>query len=166
LNDIKQSKALVLNVIDRADANQRRDLLEWSQSLLDIRNSSLSKIEKTKKALFATQHRKVILPIIKILGRQIKAHGWDNRSNKGRWGIIGASVGVAAFSGQSAGIAALGGGIGVPLWIVFGAGGSFVCMLIEELKKREASSSAPHQDGVTFIEAQEIIDEISHEEKI
>lgn len=40
------------------------------------------------------------------------------------------------FSGQGAGIAALGGAIGVPLWVVFGAGGAFVGVFIDEAKRR------------------------------
>jgi hypothetical protein len=45
------------------------------------------------------------------------------------------------LSGQGAGIAALGGAIGLPLWVVFGAGGAFLGVLIEEIRKSRRSSS-------------------------
>ena len=45
-------------------------------------------------------------------------------------------MGIALFGSQSAGIAALGTAIGVPLWVVLGAGAAFANSLIEELKRR------------------------------
>lgn len=40
------------------------------------------------------------------------------------------------FPGANAGIAALGGAIGVPLWIIFGGGSIFLKILYHELTKR------------------------------
>jgi hypothetical protein len=54
-----------------------------------------------------------------------------------------AATGVALFGGQGAGVAALGTAVGVPLWVIFGAGGAFMGVLYEELtgKKRTAKTS-------------------------
>lgn len=73
---------------------------------------------------------------------------WDERGTKSRFGIAGAGVGLAVFGTKGAGIAALGGAIGVPLWIVLGAGAYFAPVLIEELKKLVPQSRQPvYRDG-------------------
>ena len=52
-------------------------------------------------------------------------------------GLGGAAVGLAVFGGQGAGIAALGTAIGVPLWVVFGAGAAFLGVLYEEIADKK-----------------------------
>ena len=48
----------------------------------------------------------------------------------------GMALGIAAFGAQGAGVAALGTAIGVPLWVISGAGASLAGVLLEELKRR------------------------------
>ncbi|MGO8659008.1 hypothetical protein ACC771_26070, partial [Rhizobium ruizarguesonis] len=51
------------------------------------------------------------------------------------------------FPGANAGIAALGGAVGVPLWMVFGGGSMFLKVLYDELTKRsdEQASGASYK---------------------
>jgi hypothetical protein len=69
----------------------------------------------------------------------------------GPLGSGGAAVGVALFGGQSAGIAALGTAIGVPLWVVFGAGAAFAKSLHSELGRK--SATPPTEDPGKVIDA-------------
>jgi len=55
--------------------------------------------------------------------------------------LSAAAIAAVAFSGKGAGIAALGGAIGVPLWVVLGAGGAFAGVLIEEIQRSLPSDS-------------------------
>jgi len=61
---------------------------------------------------------------------------WVQRNTSSRLAIIGTGIGLSFFYGQGAGIAALGGAIGVPLWVVFGAGGAYAGTIIEAAKRK------------------------------
>lgn len=49
-----------------------------------------------------------------------------------------AAVAMTIFGGANAGIAALGGAIGVPLWVVLGGGSMFAKYLYDELTEKRA----------------------------
>jgi hypothetical protein len=136
-----QMHSMALAIVESATNVERDAILDWATSLLDIRNSDLAKIEKTKQSIMITSNKQLIIPIVKMLYKMIKATIWDKRTTKSRLGIIGMTAGVTFFSGQSAGIAALGGAVGVPLWIVFGAGGTFAGYVIEEIKRKNMNPS-------------------------
>jgi hypothetical protein len=78
----------------------------------------------------------VIWPLLKSISKQIKRHGWDNRSASQRLGIGVAGTAFALFGPANAGIAALGSAVAVPLWVVFGAGAMFARHLYEELGRQ------------------------------
>lgn len=103
---------------------------------------------KAREALRATMRVKVIWPAIKIISKALKRHGWDRRSKPSRFGLAGAAIGLATFGGQSAGIAALGTAIGVPLWVVLGAGAQFASTLYGELVRRDAPVQAAAEAAV------------------
>ncbi len=90
---------------------------------------------KTQGALAATATSSVVWPMIKAIFAEIKRHAWDERGTKSRAFLGFASAGIAFFGSQGAGIAALGGAIGVPLWLVLGGGGVLLATLYEELSK-------------------------------
>ena len=81
--------------------------------------------------------------MVKIIFREMKRHAWDNRSAKVRSAYAGVALALATVGGQSAGIAALGGAIAVPLWVVFGAGAAFLRVLYEALERYEFSRVQP-----------------------
>ena len=122
--------------------------------LIQIRESSLSGIQKAKQALQLTSKSKVVWPVVKILSQEVKRLGWDERGTKSRFGMVGAGVGLALFGSQGAGIAALGTAIGVPLWVVLGAGAYFAPVLIDELMKLVPEARQPKRSNGKF----EVID--------
>ena len=100
-----------------------RELSNLSEDLLSTYNSKLPSTAKFKQALALT-------------GKALKELGWDNRGLSGRLGIATAIGTALIFGGQGAGIAALGTAIGVPLWVVFGAGAAFLGEIYERFTGR------------------------------
>lgn len=141
MNDEIEQRAAAIRVASAASEGEREALLNWMVQLLEIRESPLSRIQKSKSALLLTSRSKVIWPLVKILAQEVKRLGWDERETKSRFGIAGAGLGLAVFGSQGAGIAALGTAIGVPLWVVLGAGAYFAPVLIDELRKQLSGSS-------------------------
>lgn len=140
-NQNDSQKKLAIKIASTATDVERDALLRWTSGLLEIRDSSLPAIKKGKQALQLTLNSEVIWPTTKIIGREIKRLTWDERGAKGRLSIAGVVIGATVFSGQGAGIAALGTAVGVPLWVVLGAGGAFAGMLIEELTPQKHQST-------------------------
>lgn len=132
-SDVDQQKQLAIRIATSANSTEKEALRVWIEQLLKIKASNISNTDKVKQAIGLTASSKVILPTLKIISREIKRHAWDERSLKGRLGIGGAAIGAVLFGSQGAGIAALGTAIGVPLWVVFGAGGAFLGVLYEEI---------------------------------
>ncbi|TCR75643.1 hypothetical protein EV561_1212 [Rhizobium sp. BK376] len=129
-----------------ATGAQGEALRGWLIALLELRERDMPKLLKAKEAIAITAKSKVIWPLVSIIGKEMKRLGWDERTSSQRWGLGGAAAGIALFGGQGAGIAALGTAVGVPLWIVLGAGSMFARTVLGELaKKREAASG-----GVTY----------------
>lgn len=111
-------------------------LRAWAQTMLDIRsNSSMSMISKAKAAIVASTDRKVLAPILQVAWQELKRVGWKERGLPARMAMAAAAAALT-LSGQGAGIAALGGAIGVPLFVVFGAGGALAGVIIDEIRKK------------------------------
>jgi len=123
-------------VVDQASIHERQILLSWAQQLVAIRDGNLSTIEKAKASVSATVESKAIWPFLNLVGRELKRLGWDERGFAARIGLSAAALALLIPGKGAAGIAALGGAIGVPLWVVFGAGGAFVGVIIQELNKQ------------------------------
>jgi hypothetical protein len=102
-------------------------------------------VQKAKQALSLTASSSVVVPAVKMIARETKRLAWDDRGLKGRLGIGGAAVGLALFGGQGAGIAALGTAIGVPPWVVFGAGAAFLGVLYEEITGRKPNQKTTYR---------------------
>jgi len=153
--NVSQQK-FALSVIQSSSLSELMVIQNWAEQLLAIKaDTSLSLLGKIRKSIGVTANYKVLLPFLKNCARQLKKSGWDDRPKSWRMGLAGAAVGLTFFSGQSAGIAALGGAIGVPLWVVLGAGASFMNLLIQEIKKRniqviEAEYTEVKNDTATF----------------
>jgi hypothetical protein len=121
-----------------ADEVERAKLLAWAFRLVQIRDGSGSLFAKGRDALSVTFSEGVAWPVVKLIGAEMRRLAWDERGLIWRAGFITAIAGGILTGGSGAGIAALGGAIGVPLWLVLGAGGSFLAMLYEELVAKEA----------------------------
>lgn len=141
--DEAERRAIATRIATTASDQEREALLLWMVQLLQVRDSSLPSVKKAKEAALLTLRSKVIWPMVKLLGQEVKRLGWDELGTKSRFGIAGVGIGLALFGTQGAGIAALGGAIGVPLWVVLGAGAYFAPVLISELRKLVPQSRQP-----------------------
>ena len=135
MNDMVPStqKQLAVRIVATANPEERAAIRVWIERLLAVKNSELTGLQKAKQAITVTAESKVVWPTVKMIAREMKRLAWDDRSMKTRFGLSGAAIAALAFGGQGAGIAALGTGIGVPLWVVFGAGATFLGVLYEEI---------------------------------
>ena len=134
-----RERQLAVRIAQATPPEQNGALRAWALRLVEIRQSNLPTHTKAKQAIAATAQAKVVGPIIKTALREAKRLGWVNRTWAQRLGLGGAAVGVALFGGQSAGIAALGMGVGVPLWAVLGGGSMFATYLYEELTRNSST---------------------------
>jgi hypothetical protein len=152
-NNSKQ-RQLALKLVSSASEQERAALVAWSRGLLAIRSSDLSATQKAKAAIQLTVHSQVVWPATKIIAREAKRLAWDERGLKSRLGLAGVAVGATLFGGQGAGIAALGTAIGVPLWVVLGAGATFAGFLIEEGLRQYSSGHEADKATYRIIEAE------------
>jgi len=138
-------KDIAVMLVSKATDSDKDVLLEWAQDMMEIRESDLSVTQKAKTSIAKTIESKALLPFVKILGSEIKRLGWDERGLPARIGLSVATASAMFLGSQGAGIAALGGAIGVPLWFVFGAGGAFAGVLIEEIQRTKAKGASPSE---------------------
>lgn len=139
-------------IAESASPREIDALQSWAQYLLDVQASKSFLLVKMVRALSPRSSLKAALPLVKIAFRRTKRHVWDDRSTTARVGMGGMLIGATVLSGKKAGIAALGTAIGVPLWVVFGAGASFLNVLREELFRKKHGDEATY----TVIDARRI----------
>ena len=108
-----------------------RELSKLTDDLALLYRSDVSAASKGKKATA-------------IISQALKDLAWDNRSLPARLGIAAAVVTAITFGGQGAGIAALGTAIGVPLWVLFGAGAMFLGELYERFTGKKHQLETTH----------------------
>jgi predicted lysophospholipase L1 biosynthesis ABC-type transport system permease subunit len=123
-------------IIDTVPLAQRPALMDWADKLLTIKASSSSPWQKAKAAMEATRTAQLIWPVLKVIATKLKRVGWDARSWPARMFMTVAAVSALVFGGKAAGVAALGTAIGVPLWVVFGAGAGFATAVVREIKRK------------------------------
>ncbi len=80
-------------------------------------------------------------PVVKTLliqaMKQIKTKAWDERGWPARLALAGLTAGVGGVGLEGAGIAAMGGAIGLPLFLRTSAGGALLGSIIQELEKTQ-----------------------------
>jgi hypothetical protein len=128
-----EAREFALRVAKATNPDEQSALLTWLRQLVVIRDSQDGVVIKAANALKLTASSGAVKPALKIVWAEFERVGWDERSFKAKLGIVGAGLGLVTFGWAGAGIAALGGAIGVPLWVVLGAGGLAAGALIEEL---------------------------------
>ena len=138
---------IITKYLNQTTLEEQRVLLAWANGLQTIKHAEVDTLEKAKRAIMLTVNSGAIQPFLAFLGIEIKRVGWDERGLPERMALSAAAAAALLFSGQGAGIAALGGAIGVPLWVVFGAGGAFVGVLIKEVQRRIAEDETKNKDG-------------------
>jgi len=96
---VTNKRALAVSIASQAMDMERQTLLSLSLQLLQIRESSASPVTKAKEALALTAKISFVWPIVKIMGRELKRFGWDERGAKSPFAIIGAGAGASFFGG-------------------------------------------------------------------
>jgi len=119
-----------------------------------------------------TADKQVLGVLTKGSGRLLAKHAWKDRSWRGRIGLSAAALATLVTAGQGAAVAVLGSAVGVPLWIVFGSGGSFAAALLEEIGRvRGEPLDTDHQipreteaaDPDPSLDVEEIVEELEDE---
>jgi hypothetical protein len=130
-------------IVSLATLEQCEALLGWAAELQTIRDSVDTPLRKAQRAAKATLKREVIAPVLKGINvaRKVKGFLWDDRGWPARMGMIGLTIATVGLSGKAAGLAAFGRAIGVPIWLVLTASGTFLGAIIE--KRATAASYDP-----------------------
>lgn len=134
LKEQAETHGLAVRVWERTTPLERDALIAWLRQLAKIRDSGDSVPGQAFRALSCTLSSKAVWPLVKQIGLEFKRCGWDERSSKWRAFLGGSAAGVLLLGTQGAGIAALGGAIGVPLWLVVGGGAAVLDALIDTSK--------------------------------
>ena len=144
--DQEKQESIARALVRDASAVERDALRRWAEGLLQIRAKNISVSRKAKEAIVFATESKVIVPVIKKLAIELKRVGWDNRSWKSRLGM-GAGVATLVAAGSAgAGIAAMGTAIGVPLWVVIGAGATLAGTIVDEVKSKANKPKTAYTD--------------------
>ncbi len=158
-NENQDTAAQVAKVIFQgATEAERLAVAEWLRTLITIAEGDASPLEKAKQAVEETTQREIIWPVVALLAAEMKRHAWDDRNFATQLLSIGVLSALTLGGGAAgAGIAALGTAVGVPLWIVFGAGGAFAGAILDEMQKATASNAADATESMSSEEGLKIL---------
>lgn len=140
-----KNRRIARTVISELDQAQQEVLAEYVGQLVLVRHADRPAQTKTLDAIDLTADKDVLGVLTKGSGRLLAKHAWTDRSWPGRIGIGAAALATVLTAGQGAGIALLGTAIGVPLWIVFGSGGEFAGVLLDEIDQSRGPLDTDHQ---------------------
>lgn len=169
--DKNEPGKLARAVVTELDPAQREVLADYMASLILLRQRELPAQTKVLDSIDLTADRQVLGVLTKGSGRLLAKHAWKDRSWAARIGLSAAALASILTAGQGAGIALLGTAVGVPLWIVFGAGGTFAVALIDEVaRSRTGVERATPVDPTTdsdgdpdSLDVDQIVDELEAE---
>lgn len=139
LIDPRKARAYAERLWASASTDEREALTTWLHALVEVRDSDRTAAGKAVEAVRCTVASKAVWPVVKAFAVDLKRIGWDERSSKWRAFLGGSGAGLILFGSQGAGVAALGGAIGVPLWLVLGGGAAVLDALLD--------SSGPNDRG-------------------
>ncbi len=136
MENLEHNKKELKSKINSLNISQKENLSNWAIEVKKIQdNKNLSKKEKIydlKKLNNKQAFKDVLIYIINFSKSYWKKASWSQKI--GAFGLTGGLV-VAGSTG-GAGIAALGGAIGLPLFLVTTAGGTLVGTIIDSLNKK------------------------------
>jgi hypothetical protein len=130
------AEPVLVRAVLRATPSEQHRLLSWARGLGAIRQSDRRAHRKMGAVFAMTRDLNAGWPLVKVMSRAIKVIVWDARSWKFRLGV-GSILGTfIAVGNGGAAIVHLGGGIGLPLWVIIGAGGLFAGLAVDMIKKK------------------------------
>lgn len=141
----KRQKQLALQIVQSTTQEHRDVLKTWIGALLRLREADLPTVQKAKEAVRLTAQAKVVKPLIRSIAIDVKKYGWDERTTTQRFGIGAAASTIALVGPANAGIAALGGAVAVPLWVVFGSGAMLARFVYDNLDKNADRTQSEHR---------------------
>ncbi|MAO07486.1 MAG: hypothetical protein CL596_02105 [Alteromonas sp.] len=119
---------------DKLSQKEKAKILAWAKEVRAIQKDPNLNFKEKFKALKELNNKEAFSATNKFVMMHSKKY-WKHAPWTERMAIIGLAGGVVIFGGSGAGIAALGGAIGLPLFLLTGAGGALVGMIIERLDK-------------------------------
>ena len=141
LPENSQQRTLIRKIVSSLSEQEKLNVSGWASEIFEIHRSPISRRAKARQALKITKDAGIGKATLKAFFGAAKQSGavgkaaWNNRSKSAKIGISAAVATVAVFGTQGAGVAALGTAIGLPLWMVTGAGAMFAATLAEEAKR-------------------------------
>jgi hypothetical protein len=126
----------IVQAFMRAKPAEQHLLLGWSRSLTDIRLSDRPAGQKVAAIVAMTRERQAGWPLIKLLGRALRALIWDARSWRFRLGIGSLMAVFLVYGTSAAALVPLAPGIRLPLWILVGAVSFIVGMILDRVLER------------------------------
>lgn len=113
--DASKQQEIARALVNSSSDPERVVLLRWAEGMIRIRESQLPALKKLSSAAQLMRKNNTLWPVLKRLVHQLKVVGWNKLTWKGRLGYGAIFLTLVTIGNQAAGIAALGGAIGVPL---------------------------------------------------
>lgn len=132
----KQLNTEIKSDLEKLNDTEKQNVLNWAVEVRKIQqNNKLTTKEKIYD-LKNLNNKQAFKNVISIALNYSKSY-WKKANWAQRIGIIGLTSGlIVAGASGGAGIAALGGAIGLPLFLVTTAGGTFIGTIIDSLNKK------------------------------
>ena len=132
----KQLNSEIKSDLEKLNDREKQNVLNWAVEVKKIQqNNKLTTKEKIYD-LKNLNNKQAFKNVISIALNYSKSY-WKKANWAQRIGIIGLTSGlIVAGASGGAGIAALGGAIGLPLFLVTTAGGTFIGTIIDSLNKK------------------------------
>jgi hypothetical protein len=134
-----ETQPALVQALLRAPAAEQQLLLAWVRALSAIRQGELRGFKKMAAIFALTRERKAGWPLAKVMSRALKHVLWDARSWRLRLGLGAIIAAFVVVGNGAAGIVPLGAGIGLPLWLIVGIGGTLAGVLADFIKKKLAA---------------------------
>lgn len=144
----RNESALVRRSVANLTSEQAKLLLAFFEELLSISRMPIPRGARFRRVIrLLLGLRKSLSAILKALINRL----WTAARETPSWRpsvtmkfmLGGAVAGAAAFGAQSAGLAAMGTAIAVPLWLVTSAGSTMLGVLLDELRRKAGRTDTP-----------------------
>lgn len=129
-------KESIKSEIQKIPIEKQRIILDWAVQIKEIQNDKLLTTKQKIQKLKVVNNSEVFKTIFSFVTKLLSSN-WKNTTLPMKLAIIGGSSGMLLAGTSGAGIAALGGAIGLPFFLVTAAGGAFVGTIIDNLKEKK-----------------------------
>jgi phosphoglycerate dehydrogenase-like enzyme len=131
----KKVEDLIRHEIRNIPEKEKKLILVWSKEVEQIKaDKSLSLQQQIVKV-----HNLETSPIVRVfigrISKLARKHLWQERNWASRLTLMGLTLGLTIAGTQGAGVAALGGAVGLKLYMLSSAGGALLGVFIDEVEK-------------------------------